>query len=334
MPTRPARLARLLILSAVAIGTFATTASADPDLRIFYTSNVKGYIDQCGCRYNPSGGIERRATYFSQNDGVPAIKLDGGELVGDDSPIGRMQTAYLLRAMQEMGYRTIGVGPRDFMYGMDYLRKAERDFELTLTNLNVIDAATGEPVFEPWVIEDVQHGGILGVGRGTIRVGVVNVIGQDRPPLVLPNDIAVAVNEPVIATRAAVAELRDRTDVIVLMAYVNPADLEVLHGIDGVDVVVQTRTARVPGDYVVERGGVAMGHSTIQGRGVGRIDLRLEDGEARFVDGSMTMLNADVPDDEAMLSIKAEFERWRESYLEEHAGAEADSRPDQLEEGL
>jgi 2',3'-cyclic-nucleotide 2'-phosphodiesterase (5'-nucleotidase family) len=290
-------------------------ADAKPSLRVFHTSNVKGYVDECGCKYNPSGGIARRATFFEQHDDVPSIKLDGGDIVGEDSPIGRMQTTYLLRAMHRMGYRTLGIGPRDLMYGMEFLRNASEEHDLTLTNANIV-GSDGNTLFTPYVIENISSRGVLGFGKSEIRVGIVNVIGQDRPPLTSEDDPSVSVIDPISAARILVNDLQNKTDMVVVMAYVNTDDLRELKTIEGVDVILLTRTTRVSDNgWVIDDNGVAIAYSTIQGRGVGQVDIEIRDKAVVDVGGSMTMLTSDVEDDADMARLRQEFEQWKADYL-------------------
>lgn len=306
------------VVLAVALSVTDSYA-ASPDLRIFYTSNVRAFLGECACPALPLGGIGRRATFFAEHsDRVPVLKLDGGDFVGNVDPVGRMQTLYLLRAMQEMGYTAIGAGPRDYMYGISFLHHVEKEFAIPLISTNVA-RADGSLVFAPWIVTEIRDGGrILGIGRKSVDVGIISVLGQDRPPMTNPADPELIVIEPAHAVREAVAELREQTGVIVLMANVHPDKLEELQTIDGVDVVILTRLARIPDGWVVRRENTLVGYSTTQGRSVGMIDLRIENGKVVDGSGSMTMLSPDIPEDSEMHGIREGFERWKLEYQAEH----------------
>lgn len=310
---RSLRLCRARILTAfVALAVPVSSHAAEkPSLRVFYTASVKGYLDQCGCRYNPTGGIERRATYLQQNTdpSIPTLILDAGDVVGNEDEVGRVQTRYLFRAMKELGYHVLGVGPRDFLYGLDYLRQAERDFGFLFTSANVLDDATGRPVFPPYAIEQVNGRGRSGPA---LRVGIVSVMGLDRPPLATQTDPTFRLEEPVAAVRSVVRELRGRTDLIVAMAYTSQAEIDTIRAIDGVDVVISARYLRVPTEWVSFSDGGVIGYSSFQGRGVGRIDLSLSEAHriAR-ASGDLALMTPDIPDDAGMMRLKREFEDWK-----------------------
>jgi len=301
------------------------SVNAEQPLRIFYTSNVKGFIDPCGCPGAPAGGITRRATFLRQRSDVPSIKLDGGELLGDDTPIDRMRTIYLLRAMQEMGYRTVGVGPRDFLYGREFIEFAAEEFGLTLVNTNVV-GEDGSPVFAPYAVEEIGDAGLFRRQRNRVRVGIINVIGEDRLPLAPPSDPPVYVTNPLTAAENAVSELRNQVDVIVLMANVSPEVLDRLRQIDGIDVLLMTRLTRIPGRYVVADDKPVIGYSTIEGRGVAQIDVSVSDRTISHAMGSLTMLLENTPEDPLMLQIRQEFEDWKERYINELSDPNASPR--------
>jgi hypothetical protein len=123
-----------------------------------------------------------------------------------------------------------------------------------------------------------------------------------------------------------VIELRNQVDVIVLMANVSLEVLDRLRQIDGIDVLLMTRLTRIPGKYVVADATPAIGYSTIEGRGVGQIDVTLSNGEVKRAEGSLTMLSESIPEDPLMLQIRQEFEDWKERYINELSDPNASPR--------
>ena len=307
-----------MLVGAIALGVLVLAvwsyAADKPSLRIFYTASVKGYIDQCGCRVNPTGGIGRRATFIRQNTdaSVPTLVLDGGDMIGEDNEVGRMQTQYLFRAMKEMGYHTLGLGPRDFLYGVNFLRNAEREYGFAFTSANLIDSATGGPVFAPYTIEQVGGRNVLGMRSGSLKVGVISVMGLERLPLAPPTDPTFRLNDPLAATRSAVQTLRNQTDLIVVLAYTDQANFDSLCTVEGVDAVLSCRPLRYPDEWVSRVGHTVLAYSTFQGRGVSKIDLTLN-GAHHVTDarGDMAWMTADIPDDPKMAQLKQEFEQWK-----------------------
>jgi len=311
MPRTPRAPWMRLATIAVFWATAMPVAAREPSVRIFYTASVKGYIDQCGCPVNPTGGIGRRATYLHRaaSASVPTLILDGGDVLGENNDVERLQTEYLFQAMKRLGYHTIGVGPRDLSYGLRFLQESAERYGFVFTSANLIDDATGRPVLAPYTIEEVGSRSILGSRTGRRKVGLISVMGLDRAPLVQPTDPTFRLDDPIEAVDRYVGELRGHVDLVVVMAYLDEGDVDRLLAVDGVDVVLVTRLARIPGEWVVRRGDKVVGYSTFQGRGVGHIDLTLNDaGRITRAEGDLTQLTEEYPDDPAIAQLKREFE--------------------------
>ena len=303
------RLAAALV-SVLALSGLA--AAQSNSVKLFYTANARGYIDQCGCRYNPAGGIARRAAFLnaSADSAMPQVVFDGGEVLGYQSASEELKTRYLFRAMQAMGYRVIGVGPHDLGYGLEFLRQAEREHGFTFVSANVIDARTRRPIFPAYAIEQA----------GDRRIGIISVIGYDRTPSTTHNDVRPALADAASAVSEAVAAMGDSADLVVVSAYVNSATLDTIKAIDGVDVVLVSRPMRLPDSRWVQTDArPVVGFQTYQGKGVTWMRLDLDrDGDIRDVRGDLLLLTAEVPDDPAMAALKAEYEQAAEALESAH----------------
>ncbi|MBW9210997.1 5'-nucleotidase C-terminal domain-containing protein [Mumia sp. zg.B21] len=84
-------------------------------------------------------------------------------------PIGRRVVHPMARAMNAIGYDAAALGNHEFNYGLPLLRTFERQCDFPLLGANAQDAATGLPVFPPFVIKRVR------VGRHTVRVGILGL---------------------------------------------------------------------------------------------------------------------------------------------------------------
>ncbi|QNN53505.1 bifunctional metallophosphatase/5'-nucleotidase [Nocardioides mesophilus] len=91
---------------------------------------------------------------------------------GAGSPVHPMAAA-----MNEIGYDAAALGNHEFNYGIDVLRTWQSQLEFPLLAANALDAASGLPAFEPYVIKKVHvHGerpvkvGILGLTNPGIAI--------------------------------------------------------------------------------------------------------------------------------------------------------------------
>ena len=70
--------------------------------------------------------------------------LDAGDIMGRRNRNEQHQTNFLLEVSGDLGIDAIGLGEKDLNYGLDYLHKGMKDFNLPFTNANVREVASGE----------------------------------------------------------------------------------------------------------------------------------------------------------------------------------------------
>ncbi|KPK49636.1 MAG: hypothetical protein AMJ63_16275 [Myxococcales bacterium SG8_38_1] len=65
------------------------TADAEPSLRIAAVTDLKGYLEPCGCTSDPLGGIDRLAAQIKtlRHDDVPLILVLAGDAFFDAAPL-------------------------------------------------------------------------------------------------------------------------------------------------------------------------------------------------------------------------------------------------------
>ncbi len=76
----------------------------------------------------------------------------------------------MAQAFNDLGYNAGSLGNHEFNYGLDTLRAYENDLDMPLLGANVIDDATGEPAFTPYVL---NHATVAG---HDVTVGVLGLV--------------------------------------------------------------------------------------------------------------------------------------------------------------
>ena len=321
------------MLSAL-VATLGCSEPAQSDqVTLFFTANAMGNIEPCACGV-PSGGLPRRARLIADSTGsaIPVL-LDGGNLLGYPTPMGRLQTDYLLRGMDEMGYSVLGVGTREFGNGLDYLRRAEREHGFTFVCANAADPSSHEQLFEPWAVIRAGAGSVAGVPYGGLRVGVTSVLGQDHAPAFGGEDRSVEVGDPVAAVRQIVGNMRDECDLVVVLAHTNRSALDEILAIDGVDVVIACRLLRGTGGIgnVALVDGKVLCHTAYQARRIGYARITVDEaGRIVSATGDLVSLGPDVADDPAMARLVAEHGEAQRRLLRN--GTDDESKPQDEQE--
>ena len=94
-----------------------------PSMVILYTGNTKSHLEPCGCYYEQSGGLSRRAYVIDQirQYGLPTFVVDAGNIFdgNEEMDIQRCQTN--MKALTKMDYSAVALSQTDLTYDDNYL---------------------------------------------------------------------------------------------------------------------------------------------------------------------------------------------------------------------
>jgi 2',3'-cyclic-nucleotide 2'-phosphodiesterase (5'-nucleotidase family) len=236
-----------------------------PDVVLLYTGDVVGYLEDCGCKRNPAGGLARRAWVVDQIGerfpGVSRVLFDSGNFSDNPSPQGDTKTAALLQAMERLGYEVVNVGERDIRMGYDDFLRRTAGSKLRFISANLVDRETQKPVFPPHAV--VEAAGPSPDRK--IRIGVIGVLRYN--PLFLKSGPAgsnLVIAPPAERVQQEVAALEKQdVDLVVLLAALHQHDaVEIARTASGIDLVFgaygglfsKEKEGEVPIFYVGNRG--------------------------------------------------------------------------------
>jgi len=205
--------------------------------------------------------------------------------------------------MEMLDYGVVNVGERDVKHG--YARFAERvgDTQLNFVSANIIDKATGEPIFKPHrVVEAVSSD-----GRRKLRVGVIGVVRFNpifqKPG---PGESMMAIAHPQERIEAELVKLKEQeVDLVVLLAALHHDDaVRIVSEVEGIDFVVGSY-----GGYYTTRseqvGRTWLLYSGNQGKRVGDTRVFLDpDGGVADQRTRLHLLSSRYPSDDAMLEFR------------------------------
>jgi len=199
-------------------------------LAVLSTSDAVGKLTPCGC-HTPKGGFARIASVAdsSRVKYGDVLLVDAGDFAPEAAnPIEEARIDFQFRIMEQVGYDAIGVGERELNFGYAKLEALAASSKIPVLSANLIDRKTGQPAFKPYAI----------VKKGGLRVGVFSVMA---PKVDLPAGARseLTVEDPLVAARRTVAELRRQCDVVVALAHVGRVEGEDLAAqVPGMDVVI------------------------------------------------------------------------------------------------
>jgi len=202
------------------------------------------------------------------------ILVEGGGWVNGTTESARFQNMFLADMMGELHYDVVNVGPSDIMFGVEGLKEIAKKNGFKLVSTNIVDEASGKPVFDPVV--QVERSGVkiafLGVVSRTSRLEALQEIDNSN----------LGILDPVEVLNERVPEVRDKVDLVVVFAHVGSRKAQALvdevHGIDvaisGGDGFVSQRAVET-GDDEIGRSLTVM--SGDRGKYVGVLDLVISD---------------------------------------------------------
>ncbi|MGE0608411.1 MAG: multiheme c-type cytochrome [Pirellulales bacterium] len=277
---KKAALAALLAAALLAAGWWAWSGRAAPvqrPLEVIISGDTAGWIVPCGCTSNQSGGLPRRGTLAAQTgQGADLLLLDAGGAARGTSPYDVARFSAILRGERLMGIHAHNIGAAEAELGTETLSRLRTETGVPLFSTNATDA-TGRGVGEPALV----------VSAGGHRVAVLGVLS----PALAPSGWRVT--SPQTAVPQALADLRGKYDVAIVLAYLPDEELQRLAAeLPEVDIVAGGPT----GQSISPRqlGPTMLVSATNKGKFVAR--LSASRGGAGW-SGQIVELNASFADD-------------------------------------
>ncbi|HZF37380.1 MAG TPA: hypothetical protein VE715_01030, partial [Blastocatellia bacterium] len=206
---------------------------------LFYSMGIRGNLEVCGCPIHPLGGVARRTGYINafrkRSPDAAILQVDAGYIFSDDLNLegtdlradAKLMNDWIVRANEAMGLDVVNLGFRDLLYAGSLLKPDGRlkPEKSTLISANVkpinagnagnaSDASRAAPA--PYVIKIVT-GKRLPQPIRIAFIGLSDVAPDERKDLVAKSGFVI--DDPVAAAKAALAEVRDKADVTVIVGY-------------------------------------------------------------------------------------------------------------------
>jgi 2',3'-cyclic-nucleotide 2'-phosphodiesterase (5'-nucleotidase family) len=289
-----------------------------PELDLLYTGDVIGYLEDCGCKMNPAGGLARRAWLLNQlktnYPKTPFVLLDAGNFSDNPTEAGDVRTAALLSEMDKMGYRAVSVGDRDLAMGFDAFVEKTRGLSMDFISTNIVKQGTKTPVFAPYSLFEVK-----GTSGKPVRIGVLGIMRYSPVwQKAGPSGENLATAMPADMIKTYLPELRSKADVVVLLASIAKEDAhDLAKELPDIDLIVGAYGG-IYNTVEENEGRVRIVYTGNQGKRIG--ESRVTFDAKRHVADMVTymhFLSARYPDDKAMAetvaAVKAKLPKPAES---------------------
>ena len=259
-------------------------------LTMLVTTNVRGQLDPCGWKANPLGGLPRRLTYINQlrEGGVDPVLLDAGDalfelniLANGKEASSKLRAKTVFESTAKMGNYIYNVGHNDFAAGLDFLKQLEISANNNFISSNIVNAGTDDLAFKSHTI----------IERNGIKVGVFGILSS------LPASAKeLELKDALTVINSKVEELRPQVNVLVMLINANKLQLDKLVSqTKNVDYIFSSReTSRTRPERKQADGNPMLYGTGIQGKYLGRVDLKLVDKNKPINDITGSMMTVDL----------------------------------------
>ena len=276
-------------------------------LVILHTNDTHGHLNPLpNATGQTLGGYARRATFVAQqrasHDNL--LLVDAGDFYQSSRYWHAFRGEPDIGLMNQLRYDVAALGNHDFDGGFDLLatRIRQADFPILCANVNPDPQHELAGMWSPWLIKVIDG----------VRVGFFSLLVDDLN-LYKPEFTDAMSCEPVHeVARQMVDQLRDQTEVLILLSHLGHEEDEMLaEAVSGIDLIIGGHT-HTPLHEIQWVNKTPIARSTVGGQFIGRIELTIEPSSARdercmICEYGLVALSDAFVDDEA---VAGEIARW------------------------
>ena len=210
-------------------------------LTLAYTGDTEGYLENCGCKTNQSGGVARRATALERirKRDPQTLVLDAGSSFlrpKSQAPLDFLtlqEQGLYLRAVDRMRYQAAAIGTTELTFGLDHFRNHTRGITTPYLAANI--RSQGQLIAPASVRAD----------RPGLRVGIIGVFepprGRDATPLFEEHTLPLEVEDPVETLSREVPRMARQADLVIVMGRLTPFTIRrIAQTIPDLDVILSS----------------------------------------------------------------------------------------------
>lgn len=208
----------------------------------------------------------------------------------------------MVEAMNALRYDAMTIGVLDLSKGLTILLARSREARFPILACNLVSNQDQKPVLAPYTV----------IERDGMRVGIIGVTELDAVNAPGLREAA-QVLDPVATVKQYLAEVRGKSDVVVLLTHLGlEADKALAQQVPGIDIIVGGKTRKLLAQP--ERaGGAVITQVGYDGEWLGRLNLQLDSYKVSDARIEVVTLGPDVADDAAMAKL---VNSWKERFPE------------------
>lgn len=265
-------------------------------LTVFYSSDVNGRLDGCGCRQN-NGGIARRsaALHAAWEEDEDAVYCDAGNFLAGTPAADASRGKVMIEAYNRLKPAAVNISERELAFSVDAFKTLKREAKFDFVSANL--RYKGGALASPYVIRTVRDARIAFIGL----CGTKDVMRSDSS--FLPE--GATVEDPLTAARRTIAALEGKAEVMVLLSTCGDAmDSALANALPQLDMIIGGRSYRTNADSPWTIGKTRIVRTEHDGRSLGRMNLVFgQQNQLKAYMSTQIELSTRIASDEKMLEL-------------------------------
>ena len=176
-------------------------------VRILFTNNSNGKLENCQCRNDHTGGLGERVGFIRtyRKKYPDFLLMDSGGYLGLSNV--RRKGPATFKLMKIMKYDALSIGDQELYGSLKQFMNMFGGYSELMTNASLVDS-DGKPVFEPYRIFTV----------GDINIGVIGILSTETFRFFPDSSRDFAFEDPDVTLDRLVPELKKSCDYIILLS--------------------------------------------------------------------------------------------------------------------
>ncbi len=293
-----------------------------PEVSILFFNDLHGHLAPFPKKYRSSTtvggfariqGVVKKIREENAKKGKPTLLFFAGDLFQGTPISTQFQGEAEWRAMQRLQPDLITLGNHDFDFGLDNLLRLMEEVPIPTVSANIHWKKDMELLVEPFRILALPN---------RLRVGVIGLIAEDTPTTTFRSNVEkLAFSSASLATQRFIDEVEARSDILVLLSHNGQEiDRQLATQFPQVNLIVGGHTHDQLTVKEKGTGHTAIVQSGSRGTYLGRIDLRVENGQVSITQNELIPIREGEPEDEDMVAFLQGFFKQADKNLQKVVG--------------
>ncbi len=276
-------------------------------LTILHFNDLHGHVsEECGAK-KCEGGLARLGTIVkeikreNESKGWDTILLFGGDAFSGTLISGEFKGEAEFRLFEELGVDAAVAGNHEFDFTLPVFEERVSKASFPVLAANIKSRRTRKPILHPVSIITRPDG---------LTIGIVGLISEHTPHSTNPVKVAdLSFVDPIKTANEYFPDIKN-TDIQIALTHLGvDGDVKLAERTKGYDAIVGGHDHVRPNEYCREVKKIPVCQTPANGKYLGRLDIEIDGGRARFAGSELIRLAETTGPDPRIASIVAEYEK-------------------------